>query len=174
MMTLTEFKNTIRKNTGPRKLRITNSYDLKDYYRAFRKQYGNIVSEKLFGDIVRTTNNSYIKDLYADRLVILPHKMGGIDIEYICTNAYEHNNELVVTYRINWDKTLELWYEDPEAYEQKLLVRYEKAKIRRPKYDKYYAKYTHQSYYRFFFARAMRHYIGSKEANLTIKPLHYG
>ena len=174
MMTLTEFKNTIRKNTSPRRLRITNSYDLKDYYRAFIKQYGNIVSEKLFGDIVRAINNSYIKDLYADRLIILPHRMGGIDIEYICTNAYEHNDELVVTYRINWDKTLELWYEDPEAYEQKLLVRYEKTKIRRPKYDKYYAKYTNQSYYRFFFARAMRHYIGSKEANLTIKPLHYG
>ena len=57
---------------------------------------------------------------------------------------------------IDWDKTLELWYEDEEAYSKRLLLRREEKEIFKVYYNRETANYNNKGYYEFIFNKDLR------------------
>jgi hypothetical protein len=50
---------------------------------------------------------------------------------------------------IDWNKTLELWYEDEESYKSKTLIKMEEKEIFKVYYNKHLADYNNQVFYEF-------------------------
>jgi len=59
------------------------------------------------------------------------------------------NGKLVTSLPIDWDKTLQLWYEDKEAFDNKTLVRIETEEVFKVYYNKQSANYNNKSFYEF-------------------------
>ena len=66
----------------------------------------------------------------------------------------EYNNgKLVNTNPINWDKTLELWFNDPEAHKEKILVREDRKENYFFRYNTLNADYTNKCFFDFYINR---------------------
>lgn len=152
-MNFDEFKSSIRKITGPRNHKIKNSYGVYDAYKYIRKNnwfnIGKPVSEKEFYKIIRTVNRIITEKLISSGEVQLPNKMGSLEILKSHPRISIENGKLIMTNPIDWDATLKLWYEDPEAKDRKQLVRIENDDIFRVHYNKTKATYNNRSYYDF-------------------------
>ena len=59
------------------------------------------------------------------------------------------NGKVTTNLPVNWNATLKLWYEDPESYNNKTLVRLEYEEIFRVYYNKSNANYNNKSFYEF-------------------------
>ena len=57
---------------------------------------------------------------------------------------------------IDWEKTLELWYEDEEAYKNKTLVKMEEQEIFKIYYNKSIANYNNRAFYEFIFNKDLK------------------
>lgn len=174
-MTEKEFNVLVRKANKPREMRFRNSYDMRDYYRYFQKKYGrHVLTEVEFGDIIRAVNASYVEDLNEDRFVVLPKRMGRMQVTYKRTKAVEIDGEIKVFHKKDWNSTLALWHSDPEAYKNKTVVYFDHHRTRRPCYYKHRRNFKNQIFFKFLFARPVAKLITLKEITPKIKPLHYG
>lgn len=174
-MTEREFDILVRKANEPRIRKVKNAYDVRDYYRHFQKQHGrNILTEVEFGDILRAINESYVEDLNSDKFVVLPKRLGGMQVIYKATGVEEIDGEIKINRKQDWKSTLSLWYEDPEAYEKKIIIYREGKRIRKPVYYKHKHTFKNQIFFKFRFARSAAKLISLNELERQIKPLHYG
>ena len=57
---------------------------------------------------------------------------------------------------IDWDRTLKLWYEDEEAYNNKTLVKVEEKEIFKVYYNKQLANYQNMTFYSFNINRDLK------------------
>ena len=57
---------------------------------------------------------------------------------------------------IDWNKTLELWYEDEESYKNKTLIKMEEQEIFKIYYNKWSANYNNKSFYEFVFNKDLK------------------
>ena len=76
--------------------------------------------------------------------------MGTLELRKFDRNVSldEHGN-LKTNLPIDWDSTLELWYNDEESRINKTLLRYDSVEIFRIYYNKSKANYNNKSFYEF-------------------------
>lgn len=161
MSTLEEFKNKIKKVSSSRTYKVTNSLGVYDGYKYYRKNKPKdkkyILTESQYFSIIRKVNNLLIEDLLNGNDIKLPKSMGTIEIRKYDRNIYYdskgvlHNN-----LPINWDKTLELWYNDSESYNKKTLIREESSEIFKLYYNRELATYNNKIYYEFLFNKEFK------------------
>lgn len=153
-----EFKGEVQKRTGKRNNNVKNSVGVRQGFLFLQKRkwrdVGQPISEKQFQQIVRKVGQGLSKVLLEKHYLILPQNMGTIDIRFTDNKAYyDENGKLCLPTIVNWDATLKLWYEDPEAYTNRLLIRDKFHTKIITVYDRSKATYNNKNYYNFIINR---------------------
>lgn len=143
------------KKTKPseRKVRVTNSFGVYDVYKLIRKNHwyniGRPVTEKEFYSIIRGINKLLAEEIITGKEVVFPERMGSLELVKHEVGVSIVEGHLKNTYPIDWAKTWELWYNDREAMQQKILVRNEQKWVYKVKYCKDKAVYENKTFYQF-------------------------
>lgn len=162
-----EFKENIIRGKGKHPSKIHNSWGVYDVFKHIRKNkwynIGRPVTEKEFYAIIRGVNNLLANEIALGHNVIFPERMGRLELRKHPCNATIKDGKLKVTYPIDWDATLKLWFEDEEAKENKTLVRRDCKERFRVKYVRRDATYNNKTFYEFalnrFLKRALKENI---------------
>ena len=146
-----DFKSAIQGLQNTRTHKVTNSLGSYDAYKYIRKNkwfnIGRPLTEHEFYQIIRRINNYLAEELINGNDVIFPNRMGKLELrKRNSLPIIDKNGNLKVTYAIDWDNTLKLWYEDEEAFNNKTLVRLPERNIFRIKYNKNTANYNNKSF----------------------------
>ena len=147
------FRRQVLKVNEPRKHKINNSVGVYDAYKWIRKNkwldIGQSVSEHDFYTIVRHVNNYLAECLANGQDIILPHKLGRLEIRKFDSRIELHGNTIRTNLPVDWDRTLKLWFEDEEAYKERTLIKMEEKEIFKVYYNKSRADYGNKSFYSF-------------------------
>jgi hypothetical protein len=155
-----EFLNSVKKIKSPRKHKATNSYGVYDAYKYYRKnkpkdkQY--ILTESQYFTIIRKINNLLIESLLEGNDIILPSRLGKIELRKYKAKVIWDGKQVKTNLPIDWDKTLKLWYEDIESYKNKVLIKMEEKNLYKLCYNKRSAEYINKSFYQFNFNREFK------------------
>lgn len=152
-MNIEEFKAMVKNVKGKRHYAVTHSFGVYDAYKKARKHgwydIGRPVTEKEFYAIVRGVNLLLAKEIAMGKSVVFPERMGRLELRKNQAGVSIVDGKLRNTYPIDWNKTLNLWYEDKQAYHDKLLIRDPQSVIFHVKYCKYEATYENKTFYKF-------------------------
>lgn len=128
-LTLSEYKKAVRHVSGPRGHQIKNSWGVRDaFLYAQRNKWfdiGQALPEKTFQKIVRMTSARLAYELMEGRNIMLPENMGEIVLRKLpAYYNFDEEGKPHTNYKVDWDSTLKLWYEDEESRQAKTLVRF--------------------------------------------------
>lgn len=161
-MAFNKFKKEVTGHTGPTGQRkVRNSWGVYDYYKYYRKtkpkepQY--VLTESQYFSIIRQVNKLLAEELTSGLEIRLPNRMGELQARKFQTYVRIGKDGKIVTNRpIDWDRTLRLWYEDPQAYKNKLILYSEEKEVFRLRYSRASASYKNKSFYEFKFNKDLR------------------
>lgn len=152
-MEFKEFQEAIQKKRTKKKVKVSNSWGVYDAYKHIRKNgwfnIGRPLKEYEFYSIIRGINILLSEEIAKGNNIHLYHGMGELELRKTRRGAYIRKGKLTVTYPVDWNKTLRLWYESEEAKMQKVLIRNETKYVYRVKYNKSKAQYKNQCFYEF-------------------------
>lgn len=153
--TLQEFKRRSRFPADRKKeYNIRNSWGVYDFYKYYRKTKPKdpkfIISDVQYYAIFRRVNELLVDSLVRTGELEFPYKMGKLIVfkktlgSWIAPNGNRYTSR-----KVNWDKTLELWYNDEEAYKNKTLLYFENDERLTIRYNKTKAEFKNKYYYEF-------------------------
>lgn len=159
-----EFRDKIQKKNQKKQAKVRNSYGVYDTYKAIRKKkwpnIGRPLLEHEFYSIIREVNNLLAEEVAKGNTIVFPSKMGKLELRKKEVGAVISKGKLKVTYPVDWEKTLLLWYNSDEARINKTLVRTESTEVFYVKYNKFNATYENKCFYEFslnrFIKRALK------------------
>lgn len=161
-----EFRKKVLKVDGPRLHRIRNSLGTYDAYKWIRKNkwldIGRPVTEHEFYTIVRQVNNLLAENILSGEDIVLPHRLGTIELRKYDTKISICGGKLITNLPIDWDRTLKLWSEDEEAYKERTLVKMEEKEIFKIFYNKRTANYENKSFMQFEVNRDLKRRLKQK------------
>lgn len=168
-----EFKSAIQGLQDTRVHKITNSLGSYDAYKYIRKNkwfdIGRPLTEKEFYKIIRRINELLAEELLKGNDVNFPNRMGRLELrKRNSLPVIDKNGNLKVSYAIDWDSTLKLWYEDKDAYNRKTLIKLPERNIFRVKYTKDSANYNNKSFMDFQINRDIKLRLKQKIKNNEI------
>ena len=167
------FKSSIQHLQDNRTHKITNSLGVYDAYKYIRKNkwfdIGRPLTEHEFYQIIRRVNNYLAEELVNGNDITFPSRMGKLELrKRNSLPVIDKNGNLKVTYAIDCDSTLKLWYDDEEAFNNKTLVRLPERNIFRVKYNKDTANYENKSFMEFQVNRSIKTRLKQKIKNNEI------
>lgn len=146
-----EFSNKTR--TPRKKGKISNSWGVYDAYKHIMKNkwynIGRPVKSEEFYAIVRGINKLLGEGLAMGKAIAFPHRMGIVELRKFKGGVSIKNGKLKISYPVNWDATLKLWFKDEEAREKKILIRHESEYLYHFKYLTYPASFNNKRMYGF-------------------------
>lgn len=152
-MEIDSFRKEILKVDKPRVHKVRNSNGVYSAYKWIRKNnwldIGRPLKEHEFYSIIRQINNYLADELTIGNDIILPHRMGKIELRKYSPKITINNGVVKTTLPIDWNRTLKLWAEDEESYKNKTLVKMEEKEIFKVFYNKRLANYNNRSFYEF-------------------------
>lgn len=152
-MSFEDFIKDVKKVNNERHHRINNSYGSKDafcYYRTIRPVDSKyVLTDCQYLKIIRLINNQLRLNLIEGKDVLLPEKMGRLELRKHKTSIKFENGKLKTNLPINWNATLKLWYDNPNSKNKKQLVREETTETFKVLYNKSKANYNNKSFYEF-------------------------
>lgn len=152
-MKYTEFKQEVQKINKSRIHKVTGSIGVYQAYKYIRKNkwfdIGRPLKEGEFYRIIRKINTYLAEELSRGKEIKLPHRLGTLEIRKRPTRVAIVDGKLVTSLPIDWDKTLQLWYEDKEAFDNKTLIKIETEEVFKVYYNKQAANYNNKSFYEF-------------------------
>lgn len=159
-MNFTEFEEKICKKRIPRTAKVRNSWGIYAVYKHIRKNKWYDIDRPLkegeFYSIIRKVNKLLADEVAKGNTIVFPSRMGKLELrKYKCGASYV-NGRLKITYPIDWQATLRLWYEDPVEREKKTLVRRNNSESFVVKYNKRDANYENRSFYEFALNRFIK------------------
>lgn len=156
--TFEDFRKEVLKKRSNGKVR--NSIGVYQAYKYIRKNkwydIGRPLKEHEFYSIIRGVNDLLAEEIAKGRTVVLPCRMGSLELRKQKRGAVFKDGKLKVSYPIDWYKTLNLWYTDEEAKEQRVLVRDETGEVFHVKYNKFRANYENKAFYDFTLNRDIK------------------
>lgn len=153
--TFEEFKKQIQ-NTYKKKCpqKVRNSWGAYDYYKKYRRTRPKakewMLTHNQFYTLQRTVNMRLMQLLLQNFAVTLPYRLGAIEIVKMPRGVKLMEDGSVKTNRaVDWESTMQLWFEDEEAKENKTLVRFEDSSLYKVVYRKKDAIYNNKAFYEF-------------------------
>lgn len=147
------FIDDVKKIKEKRNHKIKNSYGVYDAYKYYRKNKPKdkkyILTESQYFAIIRSVNNKLADKFISEGCIKFPKRLGELYIIKNPTKLYKQNNKLINTYPVDWKNTLQLWEEDTEAYNKRILVKNITKEVYKIKYDKTKANYINKSFFDF-------------------------
>ena len=160
MQTLSDYKTELLKKRGPKEVKVTNSWGVYDCYKAIRKHnwfnIGRPLKEAEFYAIIRGINNLLAQEIAKGNTIDFPARMGSLELRKYKKGVSIVDGKLKNTYPIDWGKTMNLWFEDKEARESKILIRDEQPWVFHVKYCISKAKYENKTFYQFVLNRKIK------------------
>lgn len=148
-----DFRKSVLRVNESRKHKINNSIGIYDSYKWIRKNkwlnIGQPITEHDFYTIIRHVNNYLAECLSNGQDIILPYKLGRLEIRKFGSRIGLKNGVVKTNLPIDWDKTLKLWFEDEEAYKKKTLIKMEEKEIFKIFYNRSRANYRNKGFYSF-------------------------
>lgn len=163
-MTFEEFRKL--KVCKEHKYAVNNSYGVYDYYKYYRhnrpkdKSYYKM-NEAQYYKLIRTVNEYLVDILFKNAQVIFPNKLGELAIIKTPAKVTIQDGKIKTNRPINWDATIRLWFEDPEAEKKKTLVRWDTSEVLSIDYRKNEAIYHNRPYYEFQVLRRIKRRLSS-------------
>lgn len=151
---LKEFIDGLKKVKGPRKHKVKNSLGVYDAYKYYRKTKPKdskyVLTESQYFSIIRKVNDLFAEALSLGEDVIFPCRMGSLEVrKYNCEIKFD-GKKVKTNFPIDWSRTLKLWYEDEESFNNKTLVKMEEKEIYKIYYNRELADFNNKSFYQFF------------------------
>lgn len=150
---MNEFRKKVLKVSESRNHRIRNSNGVYDAYKWIRKNkwlnIGRPLKEHEFYSIIRKVNDLLADNLVKGKDVILPCRMGRLELRKWDSKIYYDNGKVKTNLPVDWDATLNLWAEDEKAYKDRTLIKMEEKEIFTVLYNKSRANYNNKSFYGF-------------------------
>lgn len=150
---MNEFRKKVLKVNESRNHRIRNSNGVYDAYKWIRKNkwlnIGRPLKEHEFYSIIRKVNDLLADNLVKGKDVILPCRMGRLELRKWDSKIYYDNGKVKTNLPVDWDATLNLWAEDEKAYKDRTLIKMEEKEIFTVLYNKSRANYNNKSFYEF-------------------------
>lgn len=153
--TLQEFKRRRRFPADRKKeYNIRNSWGVYDFYKYYRKTKPKdskwVISDVQYYSIFRRVNELLVDHLIRTGELELPYRMGQLVIlKKELKSWIDPSGKRRTSRVINWEATLELWYNDEEARKNKTLLYYEDDERLTVRYLKNKAIYKNKYYYEF-------------------------
>lgn len=173
-----EFRREVLKVDKPRIHKIKNSFGTYDAYKYIRKNkwfdIGQPISEHDFYSIIRKVNNLLAEHLINGNDIILPCRMGSLEIRKFAAYISIDDGKIKTNLPIDWDRTLKLWSEDEEAYKKRTLVKMEEKEIFKVYYNRIKANYNNKGFYEFFVNRDIKRRLKQKIKNGCIDGFQIG
>lgn len=171
-----QFRDKIKKVKNSRKHSITNSLGVYDAYKWIRKnkwdKIGRPLKEGEFYTIIRALNKEIANSIIEGNEVILPKRMGSLELRKYKTDVKIKNNTVYTNRAIDWSKTFRLWYEDPDSFNNRKLVRRDNKETYIIYYNKYRANYNNVSFYNFSINRNIKLQLAKKSQEAKINALY--
>lgn len=155
-----EFRTSVCHLNEHRTHKVSGSLGVYDAYKFLRKRkwlnIGRPLTEHEFYSIIRKVNDYLADSFLHGNDIKLPHRMGRIELRKYDVRVSFDGEKVKTNLPIDWDRTLKLWYEDEEAYENKTLVKVEEKEIFKVYYNRQLANYNNQSFYEFNVNRELK------------------
>lgn len=136
---------------------ITNLFGTRDIYRLLRKERRHPkIEEQQFSKIINAVNKELVSIFLKEGEILLPYQMGTIELRKHKPNLKIINGKVKTDLPVDWKRTLQLWKDDIEAREAKLLVRHNTSIIYQISYRKKTANYKNKVFYHFRPMRAFK------------------
>lgn len=152
-MTYSDFIKDVKQVKNNRKHKVSNSYGSKDAYKYYRKirpkESKYVLTDSEYLKIIRSINNILREYLIEGRDIILPEKMGRLELRKRNNTIKFIDGKIKTNLPVNWDATLKLWYENPICRQNKQLVRQETSNTFKVHYNKNKAVYNNKGFYEF-------------------------
>lgn len=160
-MEYTEFLKQVKKVNNKRTFKITNSFSIRGafkWYRHHRPQKSKyVLKESQFYAIIRTINDKLADALIEGKEVKFPNRMGILEIRKYYMEPYLNDKgELVYKAPVHWGETLKFWYENPEAYKNRIVIKVSKHDNYKIEYNKSKACFKKKSFFMFQPNRTLR------------------
>lgn len=140
--------------------KITNSYGVYDAYKNIRKHkwfnIGRPLLEKEFYAIIRKCNALMAENLTQGKPITLPKRLGTLELRKVPKRIFLEQGQYKTNLPVDWKSTRQLWEEDAEAAQDKILIRYELNEIFKIIYNKHRAIYNNVSFIKFKPHRAVK------------------
>lgn len=150
--TLSAFRRAIRGPQTP-KQEVRNSWGVYDYYKYYRKTkpkgHEYVLSESQYFAIIRKVNQKLTSDILNGETVTLPYNMGQIEAFKKSFTTRLWKGRVITNRPIDWDRTMQLWYEDKEAYKRKDIIYYDSDERVLITYNTTKATYVNKIFYQF-------------------------
>ena len=132
---------------------ITNSWGVYDFYKYYRKTKpeGNkwVLTESQYFAIFRRVNEILVDGLIKTGELVFPYRTGKlVVIKTFGASRINSKGQRVTSRNIDWNKTLELWYNDADAYKDKTLLYFETPRLS-VRYNKREAVFKNKYFYDF-------------------------
>lgn len=154
---------------------INNSYGVYDYWKFYihnrpkQRSYYKMSSAQYY-KLLRAVNEYLIEILLKNAQVVLPNKMGEIVVlKKTARVRLDEKGKIRTNRPINWDATIKLWFEDPEAEKNKTLVRWDNSDVINIRYKKATAVYNNSPFYNLQVTRVVKKLIASHLVEGTLE-----
>lgn len=159
-MSWNEFRSQVLKLNQPRSHKVSGSLGVYDAYKWIRKNkwlnIGTNISEHDFYSIIRGINNCLAEELIKGNDINLPYRLGRLEVRKYPVRMSIDGDKVKTNLPIDWDTTLKLWYEDEDAYKNKVLIKQDVKEIFNVIYNRNKAAYNNKSYYEFSINRDIK------------------
>lgn len=172
-----EFLSNIQKR-GSKEHHISHCYGVRDAWKWVRKNkwvsLNNLkCSSSLYAEVVNTTNKILAEMLLEGHEIVLPYQLGSLRIIGVPAQLKMRNGVLRNNYRVDWKKTLDYWYQDSQAKDEKRLIKRIQKNLYSIHYNKSRASYRNQRYYMFRANRGLVRQFGNRIRQGKLNTLNY-
>lgn len=169
-MEFEEFSKNIRRVSSTRKHKITNSVGVYDAYKYYRKNRPKdnkyVLTESKFFALIRAIHKRMCSDLIKGYDVLFPSGMGSIELRKYCIEPrLNEEGKLIYKAPIDWNKTIKYWYENEDAFKNKILLRVDTREYFKVVYNKSKTKFKNKSYFTIHLNRKLRKSINEELSN---------
>lgn len=164
---LRDFKISIKRSNTKKEHKITASLGMREAFRYYTKKSKSL-NEKDFRRVIRYINSLLQESLASGEDINLPCRMGRLELRKFKTSVSFRDGKMITNLPIDWDETLNLWYEDKESFKEKRKVRMEVPEVFRVYYKKSTANYNNKSFFTFKVNRDLKQKLKTNIINKKV------
>ena len=159
-----EFVGKLQKR-GSKPHKISHCLGSRDAWKWVRKNkwealHGEPFDQLLYSKIINEVDKYLVESLFEGHEIEFPHQMGGLILLKNKPKVALEGDKIKDNYLVDWKKTLEYWYEHPEARETHRPIKRVSNELFYILYTKKKAVYSKKRFYNFRINRSMLRTLG--------------